>query len=309
MGKALRSLMPIDIPFLSEYPDFFAFAMVMLLVVLLCVGVKESSILNNIFTVINLVTIMIVIVSGAIKGKPLSCKSHDDQTVPNIHLCTNHITESKAFSFRVFPDRSLISSEKTYGSSGGIIEYILAADPSNWSIAPENIPSSVNNAGTGGFLPFGMNGVMIGAAKCFYGFVGFDSVATTGEEAKKPQRHIPLAIILSLIIIFVAYFSISTVLTMMIPYYAQVSHFPRCKIILNESAARRTRHVGGYDRFYKRRFMFRTRTLRSHMHSTRLAGPLSSGSSTWERYSRCVPVSWARCFHCRVCYMPWPAMA
>jgi len=76
MGNALRSLMPIDIPFLSEYPDFFAFAMVMLLMVLLCVGVKESSILNNIFTIINLVTIMIVIVSGAIKGKPVSCSSH-----------------------------------------------------------------------------------------------------------------------------------------------------------------------------------------------------------------------------------------
>lgn len=72
MGKTLRSLMPIDISFLSEYPDFFAFAMVMLLVVLLCIGVRESSILNNIFTIINLTTIMIVIVAGSIKGKPVS---------------------------------------------------------------------------------------------------------------------------------------------------------------------------------------------------------------------------------------------
>lgn len=72
MGKTLRSLMPIDISFLSEYPDFFAFAMVMLLVVLLCIGVRESSILNNIFTIINLTTITIVIVAGSIKGKPVS---------------------------------------------------------------------------------------------------------------------------------------------------------------------------------------------------------------------------------------------
>lgn len=99
--------------------------------------------------------------------------------------------------------------------------HLFAADPANWAIAREDIPSSVTG-GTGGFLPFGINGVMVGAAKCFFGFVGFDAVATTGEEARNPQRHIPLAIVLSLIIIFVAYFGISTVLTMMLPYYAQV---------------------------------------------------------------------------------------
>ncbi|EGI58548.1 PREDICTED: high affinity cationic amino acid transporter 1 isoform X2 [Acromyrmex echinatior] len=167
MGNALRSLMPIDVSFLSEYPDFFAFAMVMLLVVLLCIGVKESSILNNIFTVINLITITIVIVAGSMK-----------------------------------------------------------ANPSNWSIAPEDIPDTVKNGGTGGFMPFGMNGVMVGAAKCFYGFVGFDAVATTGEEAKNPQRHIPLAVVLSLIVIFIAYFGVSIVLTMMLPYYAQSADAP-----------------------------------------------------------------------------------
>lgn len=67
----MRSLMPINVPFLSEYPDFFAFAMVMLLVALLCVGVKESSILNNVFTVVNVTTIIIVVVAGSIKGKPV----------------------------------------------------------------------------------------------------------------------------------------------------------------------------------------------------------------------------------------------
>ncbi|OWR47368.1 hypothetical protein KGM_201174 [Danaus plexippus plexippus] len=168
MAETMTRIAPINVSFLADYPDIFAFTLVLLITILLGIGVSESTKLNNVFTALNMVTVIIVVVAGAIKS-----------------------------------------------------------DPANWRIDVQEIPEEYRDkAGGGGFMPWGMAGVMAGAAKCFFGFVGFDCVATTGEEAKNPKRDIPLSIVLSLVIIFVSYFSIATVLTMMWPYYLQDADAP-----------------------------------------------------------------------------------
>lgn len=52
-------------------------------------------------------------------------------------------------------------------------QYYFAADTKNWRIPAEEVPKSEHkDFGTGGFAPYGLAGIIKGAAVCFYGFIG-----------------------------------------------------------------------------------------------------------------------------------------
>jgi APA family basic amino acid/polyamine antiporter len=71
-----------------------------------------------------------------------------------------------------------------------------------------------------GYTPstYGWAGVFAGAAIVFFAFIGFDVVATTAEETKKPKRDLPIGIIASLLICTVLYVAVSLVVTGMQNY-------------------------------------------------------------------------------------------
>jgi len=71
------------------------------------------------------------------------------------------------------------------------------------------------------FAPYGWPGIMAAAAVVFFAYIGFDAVSTTAEEAKNPQRDLPIGIIASLIICTLLYLVVAAILSGIVP----VSHY------------------------------------------------------------------------------------
>ena len=83
-------------------------------------------------------------------------------------------------------------------------------NPDNWSnFIPEN---------TGEFGIFGWSGIFRAAGVIFFAYIGFDAVSTAAQEAKNPQRDMPIGILASLAICTVLYILVSLVLTGVVPY-------------------------------------------------------------------------------------------
>lgn len=131
---------------IGSYPDFLAMLMPLLVMLIVCMGAKHSTVFNKTVTGINLAVVVFVIGVG-----------------------------------------------------------LWHVDTTNW-VPREN------------FAPYGASGILSGAASCFFCFVGFDVIATAGEETVNPRRNLPLSIVLSLLISFFCYFGVATVLTMMVPF-------------------------------------------------------------------------------------------
>ena len=83
-------------------------------------------------------------------------------------------------------------------------------DRANWTpFVPPN---------TGKFGEFGVSGIARGAGVIFFAYIGFDAVSTAAQEAKKPQRNMPIGILGSLVICTVLYMLMAMVLTGVVPY-------------------------------------------------------------------------------------------
>ena len=68
------------------------------------------------------------------------------------------------------------------------------------------------------FMPYGFSGLMLGASIVFFAFIGFDSISTHAEEARNPQRDVPIGILVSLSVCTLLYVAVAAVITGMVAY-------------------------------------------------------------------------------------------
>ncbi|RLK49478.1 amino acid permease [Microbacterium telephonicum] len=109
-----------------------------------------------------------------------------------------------------------------------IVAGLMFVNPANYTpFVPDAAPRDAGSGLTQPLLQFlsgvepmafGIGGIFAGAALVFFAYIGFDVVATTAEETKKPQRDLPIGIIASLAICTVLYCAVSLVVTGMVPY-------------------------------------------------------------------------------------------
>ncbi len=71
---------------------------------------------------------------------------------------------------------------------------------------------------TGQFGHFGWSGMVTGASIVFFAYIGFDAVSTAAQEAKNPQRDMPIGIIGSLLVCTVLYILVAAIATGVVPY-------------------------------------------------------------------------------------------
>ncbi|PKA50914.1 Cationic amino acid transporter 2, vacuolar [Apostasia shenzhenica] len=149
-GSVPSFLARIPISALAVEVDPCAAILVLIVTGLLCVGIKESALVQAIVTSLNACVLLFVIIAGGY-----------------------------------------------IGFKSGWVGYTVAS----------------------GFFPYGVNGMLAGSATVFFAYIGFDSVASTAEEVKDPQRDLPLGIASSLSICCFLYMMVSVVIVGLVPYF------------------------------------------------------------------------------------------
>ncbi|PWA79311.1 amino acid/polyamine transporter I, Cationic amino acid transporter [Artemisia annua] len=160
--------------------NLLAPVLLVLLTLILCRGVKESSLVNTIMT--------------------------STKVIYDHRLHFYHAAIRKIINLTIRNDNFVKTENYHYQQILIVLVVILVGafeiDSSNWTP----------------FAPNGYKSMLTGATVAFFAYVGFDAVANSAEESKRPQRDLPIGIIGSLLVCIALYIGVCLVITGMVPY-------------------------------------------------------------------------------------------
>ncbi|HEV8058555.1 MAG TPA: amino acid permease, partial [Gemmataceae bacterium] len=202
---------------------------------LLIVGIRESATTNAVLVAVKVGVVLFVIGLGIRYITPANWTS-----VP----VENRKTTDMGEYFRLHPDiADIVTANKRDSIDGSAFLKLLPDHPEVAKLISEDEKSDIREMASveskwgamsllgfnhylepidervrSPFMPYGLSGIMVAAAAVFFAYLGFDAISTHSEEAKKPQRDVPIGILASLAICTVLYFAVSAVITGMEPY-------------------------------------------------------------------------------------------
>lgn len=200
----------------------------------LVIGIKESAITNTLLVIVKLGVVLLVI------GLGLGYVNSDNYTkVPvenrQISVTQDYIDRHPDLA-KAIPAGAVTSSTsgadllknhpELFANLNDAQKKDLEGVPSETHklgmiglLGIKNKMASIDNNIRSPFMPYGLSGIMMGAALVFFAYIGFDSISTHSEEAINPQRDVPIAILGSLGLCTVLYILVSAVITGMEPYH------------------------------------------------------------------------------------------
>ncbi len=201
---------------------------------ILVIGIRESAVTNTILVIVKLAVVLLVIGLGigyinsdnytkipvenrnySVAGDFLEKHPEIAKTLPpgamTPYTTGKELLEKYPAQFKSLSDaeKATLKDLKSDDRKMGMIGVLGLKDKME----------SVDNQYRSPFMPYGISGVMVGAALVFFAYIGFDSISTHSEEAINPQRDVPLAILVSLTLCTVLYILVSAVITGMEPYH------------------------------------------------------------------------------------------
>ncbi len=201
---------------------------------ILVIGIRESAVTNTILVIVKLAVVLLVIGLGigyinsdnyttipvenrnySVAGDFLESHPEIAKTLPpgamTPYTTGQNLLEQHPEQFQPLSDaeRATLKDLKSDDGKIGMIGVLGLKDKME----------SIDNKYRSPFMPYGISGIMVGAALVFFAYIGFDSISTHSEEAINPQRDVPLAILGSLTLCTVLYILVSAVITGMEPYH------------------------------------------------------------------------------------------